>query len=257
LVSDAEETFVSETQETTAKWITGTAVFLYAWGLLVTNYYLASIGVSDFSSLKPKFILTGGWAFAILFFVISPGIPLAFLVYNHEVDDKKEWFRWKQGLVWSGGYLLASLLARDASLFWLWPDISLGERLVRLSWWLVLLVGTWPCTMLIAFVIAKSEWFETKNRRGSAWLARFSFGILVLGVLCIATYFMATRFYAYVPDGLGGGKPVNARLILNERGASFWKQAGVDVPAEKDSSASVPIRILYQSESELVIKAPY
>jgi hypothetical protein len=253
--SSKEQHPMSETQETMAKWITGTAAFLYGFGFLITNDYLTSIGISDFSSLKPKFIITGSWATAILFLVISPGFGPGIVVYSEK--NRKKLSEWKRALGWSALFLSVSIAARTVALFWLWPDISSGELLIRLSCWLAILVGACLFTMFVAYLIEQSEALETADRRGAAWLMRLNIGILMVGALCVATVAIARRSYVYVPDALGGGRPTNARLLLSERGASVWKQTGVSVSAERDSLVSVPIRILYQSGNDLVVEAPY
>src|SRR5579864_7236998 len=38
----------------------------YGLGLVISNQYLAPLGISDFSSLKPKYILTGLWTLLLL-----------------------------------------------------------------------------------------------------------------------------------------------------------------------------------------------
>jgi hypothetical protein len=58
-------------------------VLLYALGLLTANQYLMGIGISDFSSLKPKFVLTGIWSFAFYLFSSSPiVIPMTYFLFS-------------------------------------------------------------------------------------------------------------------------------------------------------------------------------
>jgi hypothetical protein len=75
-------------------------------------------------------------------------------------------------------------------------------------------------------------------------------------LLFLATNQIGIRIYRLIPDAYGGGKPVSAQLLLNYDGVVFWKQTGAIVPNDKDSVSSGPIKILYQSEHELVIEAP-
>lgn len=84
--------------------------------------------------------------------------------------------------------------------------------------------------------------------------------ISVLPVFLI-TVFLLTRdmsrlIYPNVPEAIGGGKPVKAKLFLNQDGVAFWKQTGASVD-EKSPMSSGRIEILHQNEQELVIEAPY
>jgi hypothetical protein len=55
--------------------------FLYGLGLLVTNEYLITIGVSDFTSVRPKYIVTGVWVLSI---VAATFIPILFPLLARE-----------------------------------------------------------------------------------------------------------------------------------------------------------------------------
>src|SRR6185437_9498713 len=41
-------------------------------GLLITNQYLVTIGVSDYSSVRPKYVATGLWGLLLIFTVTMP-----------------------------------------------------------------------------------------------------------------------------------------------------------------------------------------
>ncbi|SRR6266481_462397 len=68
------ELFTFELFERAAKITIVIVGVLYGLGLLITNTYLASIGVSDFSSIKPKYIITGAWSFLILLLAALPSV---------------------------------------------------------------------------------------------------------------------------------------------------------------------------------------
>ncbi len=84
--------------------------------------------------------------------------------------------------------------------------------------------------------------------------------VVTIVILCAflgsVTHSIAEHIYNHIPEALGGGKAVLARVILNDKGAEFWKQAGViqgeDAVAATLSSRSVTI--LYQDDKVMIIE---
>src|SRR6185437_14880982 len=80
--------------------------------------------------------------------------------------------------------------------------------------------------------------------------------LLICGLagLMRVSYSSALYIYSHIPDALGGGKAVIARVILNDKGVEFWRQAGVsDDPTREIRSRTV--KILYSDEKLLIVKA--
>ena len=61
------------------------AIALYVLGLVIVNVYLFQVGVSDFSVLRTRFVLTGALALSILIFIYS-----AYYSISKIMGDAKE-----------------------------------------------------------------------------------------------------------------------------------------------------------------------
>src|SRR6266404_1790690 len=66
--------FSFETAEKLAKSIIALVALMYGLGLFVTNRHLLSLGISDFSALRPKYVLTGAWILPLLLLSSLPAI---------------------------------------------------------------------------------------------------------------------------------------------------------------------------------------
>lgn len=224
--------------ETVTKASVIAVALLYGLGLLVTNEYLITIGVSDFTSVRPKYIVTGVWVLSI---VAATFIPILFPLLARE--------RRMAGKI--GSAAVGTVVAWLSLIFVM---RVLGVPELREIWK--------PLTLLLccSCAICFQTWFL---RKVLVFLPISALTIVLLGCFggITMTFIVAKKIYPKVPEALGGGKPISGRIILNKEGAEFWLDAGVEKsdPSKKtddtfeDTARSRSVKILYQDEHVMVI----
>jgi len=219
---------------------------LYGLGLLVTNQYLLSLGVSDFSSLKPKYVITGAWTLALMVIDCLPALFVFGLFRSKSSILKRFWLRITIGLIGGIGF---ALLAR-AFLYYvitLYPYLSSASVLQTPNVLKGMVIGSSVLGFILLFRIV-----TTQQDRRSFWGMTSFVGLY--GVLVLSTA-IGTSEYPRVPEAWGGGRPLHVSLVLNETGIKFWRVTGA-VPPDKDSMRTPEIEVLYQNDHEMLISAP-
>jgi hypothetical protein len=214
------------------------AAVLYTLGLIGTNLYLLSIGVSDFSSLRPKYIMTGFWILLMAFLTFLPALGVALATVSRPGSKRTVFIN---VVICFIGTLL---------LFYTVNERVKAETNVVIV--LVIIQFFATCMILIQLPSGKDVF---------PGYARFVIIELAFASLIMPPLF-ARAFYPLIPEALGGGKPMTAQIILGKDGFSFWKQAGLIVQTNTDSgnadsNVSGNVEVLYQSEHEIVIRASY
>ncbi len=70
--------------------------------------------------------------------------------------------------------------------------------------------------------------------------------------LLACTNEFALHFYQSIPQGLGGGRPTVATLVLNKEGVKFWNRIGWETLAgDEEAVRTGPVAILHQTDQEL------
>ena len=214
---------------------------LYGLGLLVTNEYLITLGVSDFTSVRPKYIVTGAW---VLVIVAATFIPILFplLIRESRVAEKIAAAFLGALVAWVSVFFVLRVLGIQSELREMWKPLTL---LLGVS--SAIYFQTWLFRKIIVIPAAISI---------SAIVLLGCFGGIT------ATFIVAKKIYPKVPEALGGGKPLSGRIILNKEAAEFWVEAGVEKsdPPNKtddtfdDTARSRSVKILYQDEHVMVIE---
>lgn len=214
---------------------------LYGIGLLVTNAYLLSIGISDFSSLRPKYVVTGGWTAVLLFLSSAP-----YLIARDMLDSSKpnKWMR--------RGFVIM------VAIFIVLMYCLIATDLLRVHNWVVVSVALesiFGTGFVCYFARYAGNRFKERSwkRLHVVW---FLGPAIFLGSYTLLSS-VGRKLYPNVPEGIGGGKPVEARLVLNANGTAFWNQTNCLPLNGKPAVTTAPVEILYQSEHRIVIKAPY
>ncbi len=219
----------------------------YALGLLVTNQALIGLGVSDYSSVRPKFVLTGLWS---LMLIVSAALPMV-LPLRSLINFEPKTERTKEPV--NGLTILLCVLAGNIVIFGLlgfhWPDagiLSLVEvGLFFIVVWLGLVTLYYAVLALrLGFKINRVLIIETL-------LMLFFFMSIVF-----ATRIIADMVYPHIPEASGGGAPVFGSLILHKDGGEeFWKEAGI---GQNDKITTNPrsrlVRLLYQDEHIMIVQ---
>jgi hypothetical protein len=236
-----------ETYEKAFKIGTACLAVFYGLGLLVSNQYLIGLGVTDFSSVKPKYILTGAWSVLLTMVASFPFLWPLLRRKNHDSHDLV-YIRLVIGI-------LASLVVSRL----IYGALEIGRE--------------WHFKQQLIFIAVVSsissyffaEWMFREARRGrkgeDPWYHRkytlIQYAVVGIMVTLALTRYMATHLYGTINEAMGGGKPVEAQLILTKDGLDTWSHLGGAISNGTPITLSQSVKILYQSEHELAVRAVY
>ncbi|MBZ5532688.1 MAG: hypothetical protein LAO20_14745 [Acidobacteriia bacterium] len=243
-----------ETFERTAKVIAALAIGLYALGLLISNQYLRSLGISDFSTLRPKFILTGAWAFALFLTSASPALAPILYGYVWGLPKKYQQFRFAALMVMG----IAVGIALD--LFVLSFLVERNDVFSRNMIKYVVRELLFPaCLGIFALSQATKQMSAIDRTNRQAAKGRRITIALFLAIVLVSLLIFGARIvdpvYRFVPDAQGGAYPVFAQLYLNKDGARLWRnmEAIICTCSTAESTITGNVSILYQNEHELLV----
>ena|SRR5579864_3419586 len=206
----------------------------YALGVLISNQYLVALGVSDFASLRPKYIITGLWTIVLILLAALPfwAAMEAIRAFSH----KNVIFAGALLFVVACAFLLAlepfvfSLLGCDISLKPLldghasMSDITQSKSFYKACFSVILVV--WTGIVFSAIMIGRIKRMAKSSRKQP--MAMYAIvGLFVCTTLASAGYTIATGIYGHIPAASGGGQPLKGRLILNKDGEAFWAEARI------------------------------
>lgn len=239
-----------------------TAVLGFAGGLsfvagyLIVNFYLGKYGAASLNLVQARYFAAGA-TYLILSALIS-GLPLLVL-YTINNEDKGE-FKRNRGkllLLLIASIFLSIVIAWASGRIMVALDIeapiakSLENRRVNL--WLGLFGSVASLLFpLVAFLLVKQIWKkqESKILGNSAWAATSFSGFFVLFII-ISLYVYGNFAYPNISPAIGGGAPMQARLILSE---TLYKHPGTPLP--NLNGITDKVIILDQSGGTLLIEIP-
>lgn len=221
----------------------------YAVGLLVTNAYLLSIGVTDFNVFKARCLLTGTWAMPVLLVMAAPGV-----IYYRMLSREGSKIKKHQLLP------IATLVAMSYPLFRVITglvDVEMTTQVVA-----VYFVGTLGFLCVPAFSIFLNAIKERRDPE-SYWAGWFAIALF----LVIITIDIGFFIYPSASGAFGGGKPLKAMLILNHEGVATWsklpgnvdnaalaKKSGAVSSAPSEQVLTQEVDILYENDRQLVLR---
>lgn len=225
--------FPLEHVEPIAKAAVAFIALVYTLGLLITNKYLISFGISDFSSLRPRYVFTGAWALWLIMLAALPGLKL--------------WSDWGKPVNRKQVAKFIPALAISATVF----NLTLFPLGLSNNWylWVQFLMLTLATGVMLSAVAKFNNHDDDLDRVFSGGIA----AILFIGCL---TMLSNDTFYGSIPEGLGGGKPMAATLIFDTQGVSVWEQAGMQIAAGTTRN-SQRVKIIYQDEHNLYVQGSY
>ena len=264
--------------ETAARTAGALGLLAYVIGLLTVNSYLITLGVSDFSLLKPRFVYAG------ILVLVSLAITSAFWALAEAFVGaylKRVWRDRPRG----GEEPQKSAESRDgeATLHYVRRRI---ERSVRaILWWgqfvAIIAFGLWMAafTPFAIFGLAMGSgdsWADTRRAlalwAGGVILARVTMGAWnefatstprirewPAAMIFLATYsfvfiFLFGRFiYPAVPEQFGGAKAKPARLVVEPTAVAGLAKVGVPFPRNEPVSACIDI--LFVADDTYVLRA--
>lgn len=216
---------------------------IYSLGMLVTNRYLMYYGISDFSSLKPRYIFTGVWAASMICCAALPGAA------GFVTIVKLKW-SWLKVLIAILGSLAVGAVAFYFIAFWLLPSYLLGIYADEL-WFVEIAIALCYLFLAVTSIIAYNS-FKKHPRIAFTYVVISSIATSLFVIIAISK----PNVYGQIPEAVGGGKPMAAILILNSQGANVWRQAGM--PIAKDTISNTDeIEIIYQDDHNLYVKGSY
>jgi hypothetical protein len=229
--------------EQAAKTVAALTAVLYIVGLLVANEYLIKIGISDFSLLRPKCTLTGGWT-VLLFIMCSMPILLPYLHFDYRRADGLK--QWKLHLAFAVcGFLSATHM----------PKALFGVLRVEYAN-LPHLGGLifWSCVYVALLVFCREFALGAGEQKGlqRAGILYVFFIAFLIGIM-IFTVDVADEVYPRIDEAFGGGKPVPARLVFNKDGLGFWKEVAPGALNSNDGVTSNEVLILHQTDHDFAI----
>lgn len=211
---------------------------LYAVGMLVTNEYLFAYGFTDFNLIRPKCIITGTWAILLMLSCSGPALSL------DRYKDGKITLKRLGTELWVG-YLVAF------SLGLMFSSVLVTHWSSRVALGFVLL----PFSLAIAPLMYFSVVLTLYRRELSKPSYTRHTGVLAFMLISplIATVVIAAFIYPEVHSVLGGGRPLPAKLVLNDEGVKVWKQLSGSTLKGHDSIAS-DLEILYENETHIIVR---
>jgi hypothetical protein len=224
---------------------------LYLLGLIISNESLAKLGLSDFSLIRIKCILTGIWSLCL---ILIGSIPTLFVnFYITECEGQTTGLKIPKALFYYIVIMVVAVLI-DATIVQLmsygqvqWPH---NEELYRHHIWLfvpgaIKLVASLNWYMPLLFLS------PPKERR----LTSLSLGFWLFSIL-LATDVIAVFIYPFIGPQWGGGRAIRACLVLNEDGSKLWRQLNEKGSFGPTFTTTEQVRLLYENDSTMAILDP-
>lgn len=232
--------------ETAARTAGALGLFAYAIGLVTVNAYLLSLGVSDFSLLRPRFVYAG------ILVLLSLGITWAFLMLA----------------LYTVGESLKNLWTHRPALWW--------GRFVGVLGWGLVLGGFTPLAIFVIAMRVGPSWRDAGPAL-ALWVAGSVLGLVMTGaaegiigskarlrelpvtMVFLAGYvfifllLFARLIYPAVPEQFGGGRSKPGRLMADPTTVSGLAEIGVSFPGH--GSISACIEILFDTAEAYVVRS--
>ncbi|MDQ3412720.1 MAG: hypothetical protein M3509_11455 [Chloroflexota bacterium] len=242
------------------------AAMFYVVGFLTANSYLYLLGVSDFSLLRTRFILTGVLVLAPLAFALAFGVYAAIDAAVYE--ERGSGFN--RTLLW----LASDVLLPFALYFALFSFVAENDILTAAIDAALLSV---TCSVIVLALLAALAVHRRTDRRPVSHLfyggdraitERFNhrFGIpaalveqlafVIAGTLLFLAYvgLFGSRFYPDLPEQIGGGRPRTTQLLIAAGSEATVNRLGLAVTAA--DPLSPPVQLLWEGEESYVIRLP-
>jgi hypothetical protein len=236
-----------ELLEKCAKAAAAIGVLFYVIGLIVANQYLAQFDLSDFGSLKPKYVLTGAWTIILIIVVGSPGAFFVYMLQTERARILSSKVRRLLALL----ELVVGVLVAYGALYLI--QVILSEGGERMDFIDSLFVITMAVIIFIIFFDAVL--MLSLSEQLYDWPLLFILPLLVFSFFALST--IGKSMYGHFPEAVGGSRPINAELVLNKDGAAFWAQTGVVQNDCNGCTRTLPVKIIYQNDEVMVVQAAY
>ena len=220
---------------------------LYSLGLLVSMQHLMALGVSDFSSLRPKYIATGAWTLLLFLLAAFPALMPAIALFFSPPP------KWSARV----GFAFFLVFATAFGIAITFEHFLLKSLGIPLPYSVPREVFSLTYTVTLTTFLCLFMWIDSYGRPASRRYLILISVYIIPSTIFFTTHDYLQNIYVQVPEALGGGKPTIGELILNKDGIVFWRQARLFAGTAPESSSTGQVKILYQSEREFVLQAPY
>ena len=252
--------------ETLVRSVAIVGAIFYVLGFLTTNAYLYKLGVSDFSLLRTRFILTGVLTLAPLVLALIGGIYAAVDIAIYGGDEGLSgraylWVLADVALPFALYFVLFSVVAEN--------DVIDSARDAALL--------SAVCAVIVLATLAALALYRKSERRPMSHLVnrgkpvnydRFTerFGVPntvvesmifgVGGVVLFLAYIglFGQYFYPTIPEQLGGGRPRSAQILISADAVQAVRELGLQIT--EDAPLSPPVELLWEGEESYVIRLP-
>lgn len=215
------------------------ALTFYAAGLIVTNCYLASIGLTDYGSLKPRCVMTGAWACVAIFLCSMPALVFRRIMLSPPGHDLRK------GKLSEMERVSTLCLVIFLGLFAVLSGKPIPSLNELLNFFILVCICSMPILFDVLFIKTAMKHLPDSM---SSRLKDARIRTAIVGIICYAgvLFLIAVLFYPVVLPTWGGGEPQRARLVLNYDGATVWRK----LPADKNGTGAQPGAMLSQKEDE-------
>jgi predicted neutral ceramidase superfamily lipid hydrolase len=219
----------------------------YGIGIMISNGYLASMGIMDFDLLRPKAVLSGLWFLAFLSVLVIAEESIARSLKKRDVP-----------ITWRLGNGLIAFCGAFFSYFFVLVFVHAREH-VNSGLLRALIIGP-----LFMFVVAGAlvsqvqyavnEWKrrdadrETGPAAAGFFLSHCMFS--VLAVVVFASLFI-THFYRFVPQEYGGGRSRSVQIAVSDKAASVLRGMSV---VTTENIVGGPVDLVHETSEEIAFR---
>ena len=218
----------------------------YGVGVVISNGYLAGLGIVDFSLLRPQAVLSGLWV--MVFFAVG-------VIADDSVTRALEmhWITRTQRALNAAVALGGALIFYYGALIACHLGLDTGRAVIWTSLFASLLIFTCVGTTIVEGQNAVKEWKRRRSDKivGPTSAAFFVFHCMNICVaLVIFSAFFITKFYRFVPQEFGGARPRQVQIAVTDMEASTLRR--ISVPTTNDVLDD-PVQLVHEGTDDVVI----
>jgi hypothetical protein len=232
---------------------------LYVLGLLAINGFLFSVGASDFSLVRPRFVYTG--SLIALCAVVCLLLPLYLLEVATRVrrgNPTEDYSVFLQVFLVAIG-LIAPVLFLAVLVRAVDPRLALDALLKSVvAVYVTALFCGFVCERLIrALLKEKDRWGRLKAGRLAVVTT------LVIAALAIFVTVFMSQLFQVIPHQFGGGRPIKATLLIKHDEAQGVRTLGVpiesnavrvDASGQSQGSVTHLLEVMYEGSEAYLIR---
>lgn len=234
--------------EQSAKLIAVFVIVSYGVGIMISNMYLATLGLADFDLLRPRAVLSGLWF--IVFFAVG-------VIAEESIQRAYK----LKGIpfTWLLGNVLVAFFGAFFFYFFVFLFAHAGQHADRA------LVKAWILMPLLMFVMvgsvvtqvqyAMKEWRrrKTDEKVGPISAAFFiSHCMFALIALVVFASLFITHYYRFVSQEYGGGKPRSVQMAVSDKAASALKGMSV---VTTENLVEGPVELIHETSDDVAFRS--